>query len=100
MLLYVISGSGRIEVSAALWTNSDPESIQKVAADPNPALHVVCIEQSRVHASFVLDGRQRLDRWVRAVVILPRLCGVLAGLGGYGSAMVISIAVSKAMSER
>jgi len=27
-------------------------------------------------------------------LILPRLCGVLAGLGDYASAMVISIAVS------
>ena len=70
---YVTSGSDRTEVSAALWTNSDPESIQKVAADPNPAQHVVCIEQSRVRASFVLDGRQRLDRWIEPgeITLIP-----------------------------
>ena len=31
---------------------------------------------------------------VKSNLILPRLCGVLAGLGDYGSAVVISIAVS------
>ncbi len=51
------------------------------------------VDLKPIGQALCLCGWERLVERGRRV-ILPRLCGVLAGLGDYASAMVISIAVS------